>query len=64
MSRHNRWRCPVTTPAIIVTPNGQALSALLWDEFRASQAKPVSLAQCPAIIGHTRPISAAPVVVQ
>lgn len=54
----------MSTPAIIVTPAGEALSALLWDDYRAARAKPVTLAPLPAVIGHSRPASAHLVVLQ
>lgn len=60
----NRWRCPLSHAAILVTPNGQAILASLWDDFRAARAKPVSLAPFPAIMGHSRPVAASPVVLQ
>lgn len=64
MSRPNRWRRPLSTPAIIVTPNGLAIFARLWDDYRACHAKPVTLAPLPAVIGHSRPVAASPVVLQ
>lgn len=54
----------MSAPLIIVTPNGQAIFARLWDEYRAARAKPVSLAPLPAVIGHSRPLAAQPVVLQ
>ena len=51
-------------PQIIVTPKGEAIFAALWDDYRASRAKPVTLPSLPAIMGHTRPLGAHPVVLQ
>lgn len=54
----------MSTPAILVTSNGQAILASLWDDFRAARAKPVTLAPFPSVIGHSRPLAAQPVVLQ
>ena len=60
----NRWRSQVSYPQIIVTPKGEAIFAALWDDYRAARAKPVTLLSLPAIMGHTRPLGAHPVVLQ
>lgn len=55
-----------TRDTLIVHPSGAIVSALLWDDFRAFRARPVSTAlPCAgSFIGHSRVVSLAPVGVR